>query len=111
MCLYFSAGRDSILDWHIVSVDVPGIRTVGIGSVAQHIDSIFCTVVPVISSPYCIQTQHGLSRRGLLLKRKRLPGDRDMVLQPIKLNSKSESRFDFTRNYAIIIVFLAPGYF
>ena len=68
MCLYFSAGRDSILDWHILNVDVPGICTAGVGSVAQHIDSIFCTVVPVISSPYCIKTQHRLSRRGLLIE-------------------------------------------
>ena len=37
VCLYFSAGRDSILDWHIiVSVDVPGICTAGIGSVVEH---------------------------------------------------------------------------
>ena len=68
MCLYFSAGRDSILDCHILSVDVPGICTGGVGSVAQHIDSIFCTVVPVVSSPYYIQTQHGLPRRGLLIE-------------------------------------------
>ena len=33
-----------------------------------------------------------------VVKTKRLPADRDTVLQPIKLNSKSELCFDFTRD-------------
>ena len=48
MCSYFSASRVSILGWHILSGDVPGMHTIGVGSAALHIGSIFCTVVPAV---------------------------------------------------------------
>ena len=49
--IFFCKSR---LGWHILSGDVPWIHTVGVGSASLHIGSIFCTIVPAVSLPYCI---------------------------------------------------------
>ena len=58
MLIFFCKYRGSILGWHILSGDIPGIHTVGVGSANLHIGSIFCTVVPAVSLPYCIENQY-----------------------------------------------------